>query len=443
MTTSVLAFDFGASSGRGILGIFDGNTLKFEEIHRFENIPITKGGKLCWNLEMIQKEIDIAIQKAGEVQSIGFDTWGVDYGLVGKDGSLIGLPTCYRDPRTDGKAKELFQKMSADELYQITGTQIMDINTLPQLTCETLTGDETLLFMPDLFAYLLCGEKVCERTIASTSQILDIKNKNMSEAVLNTYSIPRELFPRSVESGTIIGEYKGAKIISVAGHDTQSAVVSIPSNEEDIAFLSCGTWSLLVCELNHPILSKESRQLGFSNELGANGKVNYLKNITGLFILQECRKYWKETGLEFSFAEIEQMARTCKSEVDFIAIDAKEFSTMGSMPNKIKTYCEQHNKIIPETPAEIALCVYKSLARTYAESLKELSDVTGKEFNTLHILGGGSKARILCELTELYCGIPVVPGPSEATALGNIILQLIALGKIDTIEQGRTLIKNM
>ncbi len=440
MKKTVLAFDFGASSGRAIKGEFDGENLLCTEIHRFENNPIMHEGKLCWDFYTLQNEVRTAIDKAGKVDGIAFDTWGVDYGLIDRDNNLIGLPVCYRDERTHGVSKKAFEKMPGDALYAKTGTQIMDINTLFQLITDDLSEAKTMLFMPDLFAFMLCGKAVCEQSIASTSQILSPTTLEWCDEVTSTFDIPKSLFAPIVKSGTVIGEYKDAKVIAVAGHDTESAVAALPTEDSDVAFISCGTWSLLGTELDEPILTKESYTEEFSNEIGANGKVNYLKNITGLWLIQESRRYWKKNGEVYSYADLERMARECTTEVASVDVDEPEFATPGNMPVKICEYCERNGLPVPKSPAEIILCIYKSLAKKYASSLSQLSEVTGKKFTAVHILGGGANDAFLCELTAKYCRLPVFAGPTEATALGNIILQLVALGALKDVAQGRKII---
>ena len=268
---TVLAFDFGASTGRAIKAVFDGKEISYEEIHRFENIPKDVDGHVCHDVDMILSEVKTAIDKAGKIDSIAFDTWGVDYGLLDSDGKLIHEPYHYRDERTKDALGKAFEKISPDELYSETGNQIMNINTLFQLISdENLLKADKLLFMPDLFSYLLTGEKICETTIASTSQMLNPVDKKWSEKVLGIFGINEELFPAVCESATINGEYKGIPVISVAGHDTQCAVAAMPTKSENAAFLSCGTWSLVGCELDEPVMTAKSNALELSYEIGAN-----------------------------------------------------------------------------------------------------------------------------------------------------------------------------
>ncbi len=360
--TKLLAFDFGASSGRAILGTYEHGHLTYEEIHRFENEPIQSGGYLCWDFPTLLSEIHSALEKAGQVDSMAFDTWGVDYGLLDDQGNLLGLPYCYRDPRTQGGTDRLTTKMPLQTLYEKTGTQPMDINTLIQLSLEDLHQAKTLLFMPDLLAYSFCGKAVCERTIASTSQMVNPTTQEFSPEILDTFSIPQTLLPPMVASGTIVGEYNGIKVISVAGHDTQSAVMAMPTTKDDVAFLSCGTWSLLGTELDQPILTAESLEMALSNEIGANGKINYLTNITGLWMIQECRRHWKSQGEVYSYSQLESMARSTTALVATLDIDAPQFAEPGNMPQKIADFCRQTGQPIPQSIGEFSRAIYDSLA---------------------------------------------------------------------------------
>lgn len=438
---TVLAFDFGASTGRAIKATFDGKNIKYEEIHRFENIPKIVDGHVCHDVEMIIGEVKSAIEKAGQIDSMAFDTWGVDYALLDKEGNMLHEPYHYRDERTDKALEKAFSKMSADEIYAETGNQIMNINTLFQLICdENKDKADKLLFMPDLFAYLLTGKKVCEMTIASTSQMLDMTNKSWSKKVLDAFEIKESLFSALCDSATLSGEYKGIPVISVAGHDTQCAVAAMPTLSKNAAFLSCGTWSLIGCELDSPVMTKQSNALELSNEMGANGKINFLKNISGLWLIQETRHDLAKTDRKYSYNELEMLARESEKFRSFIDPDAPELSAHGNLPDKIRAYCESTNQPVPETIGQVVRCIYESLAMKYRLALEQIGECTGKSFDVLHLMGGGTKDGFLCELAAQSLDMPVVAGPIEATALGNIVLQLIALGEIENIEEGRKII---
>lgn len=438
---TVLAFDFGASTGRAIKATFDGEKISYEEIHRFENIPKTVDGHICHDVDMILAEIKTAIEKAGKINSLAFDTWGVDYALLDKNGKIIHEPYHYRDERTKNALKKAKEKLSLRDIYAETGNQIMNINTLFQLISdENAEKADTLLFMPDLFAYLLTGEKTCEVTIASTSQMLSLKDRKWSGKVLGAFGIKEELFPKIKSSATVNGTYNDIPVISVAGHDTQCAVAAMPTKSENAAFLSCGTWSLIGCELDEPVMTEQSNALELSNEMGANGKINFLKNISGLWLIQETRRNLSETDRKYSYNELEMLARDSESFRSFIDPDDPSLSSHGNLPDKIRDYCRRTNQPVPETVGQLVRCIYESLAMKYRLALSQIGECTGKKFDVLHLMGGGTKDGFLCELTSQSLGIPVVAGPIEATALGNIVLQLIALGEIESIEKGREII---
>ncbi len=446
--SSVLAFDFGASGGRAVKATYRSGTLEYEEIHRFENKPVEENGTLCWDFGALLAEVRTGIQKAGRVDSIGFDTWGVDFGLLGKDGALLARPVHYRDKRTAGLPAKTESVMPGKTLYAATGNQIMNINTLFQLVAlkeqdpALFARADRLLFMPDLFAYSLCGNAVCERSIASTSQMFNPATREWSAEVLSAFGIPETLFAPLAESGTVAGTYDGMKIISVAGHDTQCAVAAIPAvKAEKVAFLSCGTWSLIGTELDAPVLTETSMERELSNECGANGKINYLKNIIGLWLIQESRREWKRQGTTYSFADLEALAREAPGARCCIDPDDPSFAPPGDVPERIREFCRKTGQYVPRSPGEIMRCVYESLAFKYRSALEQLSETTGKRFERLHVLGGGCRDRFLCQTTADFCGIPVVAGPVEATALGNILIQLTALGDIPDIAAGRALLR--
>ena len=449
--TRVLAFDLGASSGRAILGIYESGSLKVEEVHRFENTPVRTDGHLRWNFGQLLAEVRKGIEKAGSFHGVGFDTWGVDFGLIDENGFLLEDPVHYRDERTAGMCEKTFEKVSAQELYERTGNQIMPINTLFQLIAlknehpELLEKADRLLFMPDLFAHAICGSAVCEQTISSTSQMLDPKTMAWDNELLEKLGLPHRLLSPTVPSGTVVGElplngYPAAKVIAVAGHDTQCAVAAIPTEREDVAFLSCGTWSLLGTELNEPVLTRKSMELELSNEVGADGKINYLKNIIGLWLIQECRRNWRDRGVDLSFAELAAEAEKSPALRCFVDPDAEVFVSPGDMPKRIQEFCRRTGQYVPQTVGEISRCIYESLALKYRFALEQLQAVTNKRFSALHILGGGSNAALLCQMTADACGIPVIAGPAEATALGNIMIQLVALGHLPSLKDGRDLI---
>lgn len=456
---NVLAIDFGASSGRAVIGSFDGKRIKLTEIHRFSNDPVTLGGTMYWDFLRLFHEIKQALVKAkeyDEIDSIAIDTWGVDFGLIDKGGRLLENPVHYRDGRTAGMVDYSGKYISKDSLYDMTGIQIMEINTAFQLLSilknrpELLDRADKLLLMPDLFAYYLGAKPVAEMSIASTTQLFDARKKCWSEECCEMLGIKRSLLPEIVKSGTVVGtlseeicdelDIKPCKIIAVCGHDTQSAMAAVPAKEKDFAFLSCGTWSLLGTELDSPVIDEGSASLNVSNETGFDAKTSFLKNIIGLWLIQESRRQWEREGKHYSFAELEAMARSVKPFRCFIDVDAPEFTPAGNIPERIKRYCEKTGQNVPTTDAEIMRCIYESLAMKYRTAVCELEKCTAKKFSKLYMVGGGTKDRFLSELTASALGIEVSSGPVEATSLGNIAVQLIADGSIKDIDEARRVI---
>lgn len=460
MYKKVLAIDFGASSGRAIVGTFDGEKITLEEIHRFSNDPVILGKTMYWDVLRLFHEIKQSLIKAKpyEVESVAIDTWGVDFGLLDKDGRLLENPVHYRDSRTAGMMEESFKLIDKDRFYDITGNQFMEINTAFQLLSlvknrpELLERADKLLLMPDLFAYFLSGKIHAEQSIASTTQLFDQKNKCWSDDVLSALGIKRSLMPEIVNSGVCVGtlsdeiceelDIKPVKIIAVCGHDTQSALAACPAAEKDFAFLSCGTWSLLGTELDEPIIDENSNRLNVTNELGCEGKTSFLKNIIGLWLIQESRRQWAREGKEYSFMELENLAKKAEPFKCFIDPDAPEFTPAGNIPRRIKEYCRLTGQSIPESVGEIMRCIYESLALKYRSAIGQLEECTGRKFETLYMFGGGTKDRFLSKLTASACKIKVSGGPVEATALGNIAVQLIASGDIEDIGEARKIIRN-
>ncbi|MGN1025530.1 MAG: rhamnulokinase family protein [Faecousia sp.] len=440
--SSHLAFDFGASSGRAILGTYENGKLTYREIHRFPNTLVQEDGKLCWDFPHLMEEVRKAVELCGKADSLGFDTWGVDYGLLDEHGQLMGLPVSYRDTRTEGMPQKVFEKIPPETVYAATGNQIMPINTLFQLMAESKRTGKTMLFMPDLFAWALCGAVSTEKTIASTSQMLDPRTGKWNHLLTEVTGFDEGLFQEIVDSATFCGEYKGIRVIKVAGHDTQCAVAAMPcSGQEEAAFLSCGTWSLIGCELDEPILTKQSMLDELSNELGANGKVNYLKNISGLWLIQEIRRNFRDEGRDYSYNDMEQLARQEPAFACFIDPDAPEFGVPGDIPGKIRAFCRRTGQSVPESDGALVRCIYESLSAKYRYAIEQIAQNTGKHFEVLHLLGGGTKDSFLCQMTADSLGIPVIAGPAEATALGNILLQLVAMGEIPDLAYGRQLIR--
>lgn len=459
MTKKVLAIDFGASSGRAIVGIFDGERVALEEIHRFSNDPVILGGTMYWDVLRLFHEIKQSLIKAKpyDVESVAIDTWGVDFGLIDKDGRLIDNPVHYRDARTNGMLDEAFKLIPKDNFYKATGNQFMEINTAFQILSlvknrpELLERADKMLMMPDLFSYFLTGEKKAERSIASTTQLFDQNTKDWSRETVKALGISEEILPEIIESGSVIGtlskelceelDIKSIKVIAVCGHDTQSALVAAPANNNDFAFLSSGTWSLLGTELDEPIINEKSLALNVTNEQGYAGKTSFLKNIIGLWLIQESRRQWIREGMEYSFMELETLAKEAEPFKCFIDPDAPEFTPAGNIPKRIREYCEKSGQYVPQTVGEIMRCIYESLALKYKAAISELEECTGKKFETLYMIGGGTKDKFLSALTANSCGITVSSGPVEATAMGNVLIQLMAQGEVEDLSRAREIVR--
>lgn len=457
----VLAFDFGASSGRAMLGVFNGKTLHMEEIHRFSNDPVTVNGTMYWDVLRLFFEIKQGLLKArqyGSIDSIGIDTWGVDFGLLDKQGMLLENPVHYRDGRTAGMLEKSFKKISRDEFYSITGNQFMEINTAFQLLSlkekrgHLLEGADTMLLMPDLFNYLLTGKKATERTIASTTQLYDANLGTWAAKAIKSLDLPERLFTKLIPSGTIIGTLSDeicnelgiekADVVAVTGHDTQSALVSVPADEKDFIFLSCGTWSLLGTELDRPIIEERSKAFNITNEAAYGNKISFMKNIIGLWLIQECRRQWAMEGKDYSFDVLEKMAQDVSPFRCFIDPDDPIFVPAGNMPQRIREYCLKTNQKVPENEAQTVRCINESLALKYRYSLEQIAECTKKDYHTIYIIGGGARSKLLCQMTANACGCNVSAGPVEATVLGNIAVQLIAKREIENLEQAREIIRN-
>ena len=459
-TYRMLSFDFGASSGRAVLGTFDGETLQLQEIHRFQNDPVTVNGTMYWDILRLFFEVKQALVQSkayGTLDGIGVDTWGVDFGLLDADGRLLENPVHYRDARTAGMLEKAFKYLQKSEFYSITGNQFMEINTAFQLLSlrenrpALLDRAETLLLMPDLFNYLLTGKKCTEYSIASTTQLLDAKQRVWSKRVLSALELPERLFTEIVPTATKVGALQPdlceelgltpAEVIAVAGHDTQCAMASVPTDKEDFLFLSCGTWSLLGTELSAPMINSAAEACNVTNEGGYAGKASFLKNIIGLWLIQETRRQWQKEGENLSFAEMETLARAATPYRFFIDPDAPEFVPAGNIPRRVQEYCRKTGQPVPETKGEILRCIYDSLSLKYRYAVGQIETCTEKQYATLHIVGGGVKDTLLCQLTADALGKPVVAGPVEATVYGNLVLQLLALGAVKDLKEAREIVR--
>lgn len=461
MTKRVLAFDFGASSGRAIIGCFDGEKITLEEVHRFSNDPVSVGGTVYWDVLRLFYEIKQGIIKArmaGGFDSIGIDTWGVDFGLIDTEGKLMENPIHYRDARTVGMVDEAFKTMPREKIYGITGIQFMELNTLFQLISLKknrpwmLERADKMLFMPDLFAYMLTGKMCAEYSIASTSQIIDLKTKSWSKELLEAFGIKEDIFAPLVKPGTVLGmltpeicEECGVDpvpVISVCGHDTQSAITSVPCEDGKFAFLSSGTWSLFGTELEKPIVNETSLNINITNEGGFDDTVGFLKNIIGLWLIQESRRQWQRQGEDYSYADLEKLALAAEPFKCFIDPDAPEFVPHGNIPKRVQKFCEKTGQYVPQTVGEIMRCIYESLAMKYKLTFEKLCECTERDYPVIHVIGGGTKDTLLCQLTANSCNRTVKAGPIEATVMGNVAVQLMSDNSVADISEARKIVAN-
>ena len=459
MTKRVLAFDFGASSGRAIIGCFDGDKITLEEVHRFSNDPVSVGGTVYWDVLRLFYEIKQGIVKAkiaGGFDSIGIDTWGVDFGLIDSEGKLMENPVHYRDTRTAGLVEESFKTMPKEKLYGITGIQFMELNTLFQLISLKkyrpwmLERADKMLFMPDLFAYMLTGKMCAEYSIATTSQLIDLETKSWSKEILDAFGIKKSLFAPLVKPGTVLGELSKeiceecgvdpVSVISVCGHDTQSAITSVPCEDGNFAFLSSGTWSLFGTELDKPIVNETSMNINITNEGGFDDSTGFLKNIIGLWLIQESRRQWKREGEEYSYADLEKLALAAEPFKCFIDPDAPEFVPHGNIPERVREFCRRTGQYVPETVGEVMRCIYESLAMKYRLTFEKLRECTKRDYPVIHVIGGGTKDGLLCQMTANSCDRTVKAGPIEATVMGNVAVQLMSDGSVENIGQARKII---
>lgn len=459
-----LAFDCGATSGRALLGTFAEGRFSMEEVYRFPNALVEREGKYYWDIVAIGEHFKKCLAElAGRgvrPDSIGIDTWGVDFGFVAADGTLLGLPRAYRDPYTEGIPEKVFQTVPREELYAATGIQIMNFNSIFQLYAQTREGfaplrdAQSLLFVPDLLAYLLTGKKVCEYTIASTSGMMDQNSRQFNTALLEKLGIRTDMLLPIVQPGTKVGEYQGIPVISVAGHDTASAIAAVPAADERFAYLSSGTWSLIGIEVPAPIIDEASAKANFTNEGGIDGTTRFLKNITGMWLLEQCRQRWKAEGRDYGYAQLVEMARAEEAFPGRINPDDPRFANPKDMVAEIsaslsaapvsvplaKKFSRSENRPWLYRDAQIVSCIYHSLADRYKEVLDMLQDFAPFKIEKLHIIGGGSANELLNQWTADALGMPVVTGPTEATAIGNLMLQARTAGLVTDRWQMRRLI---
>jgi rhamnulokinase len=451
---TLVAVDLGASSGRVMAARVDADTLDLGEVARFDNVPVRAGGTLHWDVLRLYRGVLDGLRAAGRdgpVDSVGIDTWAVDYGLLDADGRLLGNPVHYRDARTDGVATGF----EPAELYATTGTAAQPFNTLVQLAAAAgsaqLGAARQLLLMPDLLGYWLTGVRAAELTNASTTQLLDVRTRRWSDTIAATAGVPRSLLPDIVEPGTALGALTAeaadatgltSRVTAVGSHDTASAVAGVPARGERFAYISCGTWSLVGVELTAPVLTEHSRTANFTNELGVDGTVRYLRNVMGLWLLQESLRTWRDAGLAADLPALLAQAAAEPPLRSVIDADDPAFLAPGDLPARIAAACRRTGEAVPGTPAQTVRCILDSLAIAHRDALADAQRLSGREVDVVHIVGGGARNALLCQLTADACGVPVEAGPVEATALGNVLVQARALGAVgDDLPAMRALIR--
>lgn len=460
-STYYLSIDLGATSGRTIVAKYDGERVEMSELTRFETTQIHRDGHVFWDLPHLHEEILLALQKVKTegitLTSIGVDTWGCDVAFFGKDGELIGLPYCYRDPHTDGAMERYFAEcMPSQELYERTGIQFMPFNTLFQLDTirrenqDAFAGADKVLFMPDAIIYMLTGEAVMEQTVASTSQMLNPQTGDLDTKILASIGMKRERFGRLVKPGERVGvlspkvqEMTGLgpiPIVAVGSHDTASAVAAIPAEDGNYAYLSCGTWSLLGIESPTPIINEASFRHNFTNEGGLDGTIRFLKNITGLWLMEQCRKEWTEGQVPTDVNELNALCLNSSLQ-SLINPDDPRFAHPDSMTAAIRDYLAETGQELPQEPADYVRVIFRSLAKRYAEVVELLRAISPIDIQRLHVIGGGSKNEYLMQFAADALQIPVIAGPKEGTALGNALVQIRAAGLVGSLQEMRAIVR--
>ena len=449
-----LAFDLGAESGRAIAGKLSSGHLAVDELHRFPNTPVRDGDSLCWDMDRLWQEIrrglDVAIRERRlALDGIGVDTWGVDYGLLGADGQLVEKPRHYRDSRTNGMMEKVFECVPREEVFEYTGIQFMQINTLYQLYSMKLAGSAALgaaiqlLNIPDLFNYWLTGVAKSEATIASTTQFFNPTAMDWATELLNRLGLPTGILCSLIPPGTPLGnmlEPPHTPVYTTAGHDTAAAVAAVPAEGGDNwCYISSGTWSLMGLEMDRPVIDQQSLALNFTNEVGAGGKIRLLKNIAGLWLLQECRRAWSLEGAEYTYEQLTRMAGEARPFA--AAIDPDAFLEPGEMPRKIAGHCREKAQQPPAAHAEYARTILESLALRYRHVLESLETLGGRPIEVIHIVGGGSRNALLNQFVADCTGRPVVAGPGEATAIGNILVQAMGAGELGGLDDVRAVVR--
>lgn len=458
-----LAFDLGAESGRAMLGQFDGKRVQLSEVHRFPNGPVYLPDGMHWDVLRLWTEIKqsmalVAREHSGNLAGVGLDTWGVDFGLLDRDGALISNPYHYRDSRTDGMLDEAFRRVPRAEIFEQTGIQFMPLNSLYQLLSMVVNQSpsleiaETFLTMPDLFNYWLTGRKVCEFSIATTTQCYDPRAGDWARPLLERLGVPTHIFPEIVPPGTVLDQLSPAvasdvglgdvPVVAPACHDTGSAVAAVPAAGPDFAWISSGTWSIMGAEVPEAVINDQSLAFNLTNEGGICGTFRFSKNIMGLWLVQECRRTWAREGEELSYDELTHVAAEATPFQAVIDPDYGEFLKPGDMPARIRAFCEMTNQPVPQNKGAIIRCALESIALKYRWVLERVEEMLGRRLEPLHIVGGGTQNQLLSQFAAEAIGRQVITGPIEATAAGNIIMQAMALGHIASLEEGREVVRN-
>ncbi len=457
-----LAFDIGASGGRAIIGSLADDIVSLKEVHRFDNGMTILDDHYHWDIFRIFEEVKKGLVNTKshneKISSIGIDTWGVDYGLLDEAGDIIGLPYAYRDHRTDTAMDEVFGLIPAERLYNLTGIQFLQFNTIFQLYSAARAGlpimgiAKDLLFIPDLLNYLLTGIKLSEFSFATTSQLYNPRKEKWDSDIFNAIGVDAEIMQDIVTPGTLIGELRddvnretgsaGIDVIAVASHDTGSAIAAVPAENDNFAYISSGTWSLMGIESKAPIISPESLEYNFTNEGGVEKTFRVLKNIMGLWLLQECRRIWSNSGKDYSYSDLINMAASSGPFKTIIDPDHGSLLNPDSMPEALSKLAANAGEPPMKGPAEFARCIFESLAFKYRKVLNELKKISDKKIERIHVIGGGSQNEMLCQFTANSTGLPVTAGPVEGTALGNIMVQAMAAGKVESLAQIRGIVRN-
>ncbi len=455
-----LAFDLGAESGRAILGQLEDGHLSVNQLSRFANEMENVGNHLRWNVDKLFSDMADALSLCAErgvvPASAAVDTWGVDFGFLGRDGKLLEQPFSYRDHRTDGMMEKFFELVPRRKVYELTGIQFMQLNTLFQLfaasrmTPALIGRASSVLFMPDIFNHLLTGEVRTEYTIATTSQLLNPRSKEWVPELFSAIGVPLTIMQNVIPSGTRLGRVcktatdnvavREVEVIAVASHDTGSAIVAVPAEGDDWAYISSGTWSLMGVETKSPIITDDALDLNFTNEGGFGGTIRFLKNIMGMWLIQQCRKEWSGS-VQYDYEQLMRLAEEAAPFRSLVDPDDPVFFYPESMTEAICTYCSRTGQNAPGTHAEFVRCILESLALKYRTTLEQLRRLTGKEISTIHIIGGGAQNKLMCQYASNAMGLPVVAGPVEATAIGNIMVQALALGSVDSLQGIRTIVR--